>query len=53
MEEGLGGLLRDKTLPSRIAPLGPEVAERVAALRSGCGRALVTPPPSGCASYGT
>lgn len=30
--EGLEGLLRDKTRPSRIAPLGPEVAERVVAL---------------------
>ena len=32
MEEGLDGLLRDKTRPSRIAPLGREVAERVVAL---------------------
>lgn len=32
MEEGVEGLLRDKTRPSRIAPLGPEVAERVLAL---------------------
>ena len=32
MEEGVDGLLRDKTRPSRIAPLGPEVAERVVAL---------------------
>ena len=30
--EGFGGLLRDKTRPSRIAPLGPEIAERVVAL---------------------
>jgi transposase len=30
--EGFEGLLRDKTRPSRIAPLGPEVAERVVAL---------------------
>ena len=29
MQEGVAGLLRDKTRPSRIAPLGPEVAERV------------------------
>src|SRR5215211_5543741 len=28
-EQGVDGLLRDKTRPSRIAPLGPEVAERV------------------------
>jgi transposase len=32
MEEGLEGLLRDKTRPSRIPPLGAEVAERVVAL---------------------
>ena len=31
-EEGVEGLLRDKTRPSRIAPLGPEVATRVVAL---------------------
>jgi len=30
-EEGFEGLLRDKTRPSRIPPLGPEVAERVVA----------------------
>ena len=28
-QEGCDGLLRDKTRPSRIPPLGPEVAERV------------------------
>lgn len=32
MDQGVDGLLRDKTRPSRIAPLGPEVAERVVAL---------------------
>jgi len=32
MEEGVEGLLRDKTRPSRVQPLGPEVAERVVAL---------------------
>ena len=32
MEEGFEGLLRDKTRPPRIAPLGAEVAERVVAL---------------------
>src|SRR4029077_15606345 len=32
MEEGFAGLLRDKTRPSRVAPLGAEVAERVVAL---------------------
>ncbi len=32
MEEGVDGLLRDKTRPPRILPLGPEVVERVAAL---------------------
>ena len=31
-EEGFAGLLRDKTRPSRVKPLGPEVAERVVAL---------------------
>ena len=32
MEEGFEGLLRDKTRPSRIKPLGDEVAARVVAL---------------------
>jgi transposase len=32
MEEGLNGLLHDKTRPSRIPPLGSEVAERVVSL---------------------
>ena len=32
MAEGVDGLLRDKTRPSRIAPLAPAVAERVVAL---------------------
>ena len=32
MEEGVRGLLRDKTRPSRIPGHGPEVAERVVAL---------------------
>src|SRR3954453_16720238 len=32
MQEGVDGLLRDKTRPSRIPPLAPEIAERVAAL---------------------
>jgi transposase len=31
-DEGAAGLWRDKTRPSRIPPLGPEVAERVVAL---------------------
>ena len=31
-EEGVDGLLRDKTRPSRIPPLGSEVAARVVAL---------------------
>ena len=38
MQEGVDGLLRDKTRPSRIPPLPPEVAERVVALTLG-------PPP--------
>ena len=32
MAEGVDGLLRDKTRPSRIARLAPEVAERVVTL---------------------
>src|SRR5215207_3600484 len=32
MQAGVDGLLRDKTRPSRIPPLAPEVVERVAAL---------------------
>src|ERR1700735_2512048 len=32
MEEGVDGLLRDKTRPSRVPGHGPEVAERVVAL---------------------
>jgi len=32
MKEGVEGLLRDKTRPSRIPPLGPEIAARVVAL---------------------
>src|SRR6266567_6062082 len=32
MEAGADGLLRDKTRPSRIPPLAPEVAERVVEL---------------------
>ena len=32
MPEGVDGLLRDKTRPSRIPPLGPEVVEQVVAL---------------------
>ena len=32
MMEGIDGLLHDKTRPSRIPPLGPEVAARVVAL---------------------
>jgi hypothetical protein len=35
MEEGFEGLLRDKIRPSRIEPLGSEVAERVVALTLG------------------
>ena len=39
-EEGAAGLWRDKTRPSRIPPLSPEVAERVVALT------LSGPPPT-------
>ncbi len=35
MREGVDGLLRDKTRPSRIPPLGPEVAETVVRLTLG------------------
>src|ERR1700738_2334122 len=35
LEEGFEGLLRDKTRPSRIKPLGSEAAERVVALTLG------------------
>ncbi len=38
MEEGVDGLLRDKTRPSRIPPLASDIAERVVAL------ALTDPP---------
>lgn len=39
-EEGVAGLWRDKTRPSRIPPLSPETAERVVALT------LAGPPPT-------
>src|ERR687890_494078 len=32
MQEAVDGLLRDKTRPSRIKPLGPDIAERVVTL---------------------
>jgi transposase len=32
MEEGVDGLLRDKTRPSRVRPLGQDVAERIVTL---------------------
>ena len=32
MQAGYDGLLRDKTRPSRIPPLGSDIAERVIAL---------------------
>ena len=35
VEEGFDGLLRDKTRPSRIKPLGTETVERVVALTLG------------------
>lgn len=38
MHEGVDGLLRDKTRPARIPPLGPAVAARVVAL-------TLEPPP--------
>ena len=39
-EEGVAGLWRDKTRPSRVPPLSPAVAERVVALT------LAGPPPT-------
>ena len=39
MQEGVDGVLRDKTRPSRIPPLGDEVAERVVMLT------ITTDPP--------
>jgi transposase len=39
MQEGVDGLLRDKTRPSRIKPLGPDMAERVVNL-------TLTDPPA-------
>ena len=38
MQEGADGLLRDKTRPSRIPPLAPEIAGRIVAL-------TMKPPP--------
>lgn len=40
MQEGVEGLLRDKTRPSRIWPLGADVAERVVKL-------TLSDPPGG------
>ena len=45
MTEGVDGLLRDKTRPSRVPPLGPEVAERAAALTLADPPAETTHPP--------
>jgi transposase len=46
-EEGAAGLWRDKTRPSRIRPLAPEVAKRVIALT------LAGPPPAASHWTGT
>jgi transposase len=35
MAAGVDGLLRDKTRPSRVAPLAPQIAERIIALTQG------------------
>jgi transposase len=45
MQEGVDGLLRDKTRPSRVPPLAAEVAEHVVALTLG--------PPSGETTHWT
>ena len=46
MKEGIDGLLHDNTRPSRIPPLGPEVAARVVALT------LADPPVETMATSG-
>jgi transposase len=46
-EAGIAGLWRDKTRPSRIPPLGPDVAKRVLALT------LAGPPPTASHWTGT
>ncbi len=46
MQEGVDGLFRDKTRPSRIPPLGDEIAERVVALTT-------TTEPSGEVTHWT
>jgi transposase len=43
-EQGVAGLWRDKTRPSRIPPLSPELAERVVAMTLGA-------PPSGTSHW--
>jgi hypothetical protein len=47
MQEGVDGLLRDKTRPSRIKPLGSDMAERVVrlTLADPLGEATPTGPP--------
>ena len=45
MEEGVDGLLRDKTRPSQVPGHGPEVAERVVAL-------TLADPPTGVRPIG-
>ena len=47
MQEGVAGLLRDKTRPSRIPPLGPEVAGHVVALTLAEPRARLPTGPAG------
>ena len=42
--EGVEGLLRDKTRPSRIAPFGPQVGERIVALTLAEPPGEATPP---------
>ncbi len=44
MREGYDGLLRDKTRPSRIPPLGSQIAEHVVALTQ-------TEPPAGTSHW--
>ena len=43
--DGVDGLLRDKTRPSRIAPFGPKVGERIVALTLADPPGETDPPP--------
>jgi transposase len=51
MQEGVDGVLRDKTRPSRIKPLGPDMVERVVSLT--LSDRLTLSDPSGEATHWT